>query len=181
VITKKPRLKQAPAVQIYPSDIMATKEYRLMTLEQRGLFISLYLDLWVNREAPLEISDLSRYLGYSEIDTQNAFTEHLFQFFEIRNDSIVCESHEEYMAKLVERRKKQSAGGKKGAENKRTKSKLVEGQPEGSRVEKNRVELNGKEVSRDDQIRSESIDNDSMNYDNVPLEHKEWVEDYDKH
>jgi hypothetical protein len=55
VITKKPRLKQAPAVQIYPSDIMATKEYRLMTLEQRGLFISLYLDLWVNREAPLDI------------------------------------------------------------------------------------------------------------------------------
>lgn len=180
MITKKPRLKQAPAVQIYPSDIMATKEYRLMTLEQRGLFFSLYLDLWVNREAPLEISDLSKYLGYSEIETQNAFTEHLFQFFEIRNDSIVCQSHEEYMSMLVERRKKQSAGGKKGAENKQNKSKLLKGQPEGSRVEKNGAELNGVEFSRDELNRGESLQDDSFNDDKIPFQHREWVEDYDK-
>ena len=181
MITKKPRSKQAPAFQTYASDIMATKEYRLMNLQQRGLFVSLYFDLWVNQEAPSNKPDLAKYLGFSESEIHESLSDGLYQFFEIRNDMWVCPEHEAYMKQLNDRRAKQSAGGKKGAENKRNKSKLVEGQPEGSRVEKNRVELNGKEVSRDDQIRSESIDNDSMNYDNVPLEHAEWVEDYDKH
>ena len=147
---KKPRKKQPPAYQMYAADILATKEYRMMNLPQRRLFLSLHLDIWVNGEAPFNNHDLASYLGFSLEDIIKARSDHLDQFFTQSGDYLRCPEHDAYKAMLDERREKQSKGGKKGQRIKKAKAKGTPlSLPEGSREEMSSNELNTKEVYRE--------------------------------
>ena len=154
----KPRKKQPPAYQMYASDIIATKEYRMMNLPQRGLFLSLHLDIWVNGEAPYDNHDLALYLGFPIEEIIRARSDHLDQFFTKCGNSFRCPEHDAYKDMLDERREKQSKGGKKGQRIKKAKAK---GTPlsslEGSRVEMSSDELNRKEVYREESTRGETF------------------------
>ena len=44
--------RNAPAYQEYASDMLASVDYRMLTLAQRGLLWSLRLELWVNKKLP---------------------------------------------------------------------------------------------------------------------------------
>jgi len=154
----KPRKKQPPAYQMYASDIIATKEYRMMNLTQRGLFLSLHLDIWVNGEAPSNNHDLAIYLGFPPEEIEKARSIYLDQFFTQHGNYLRCPEHDAYKAMLDERREKQSKGGKKGQRIKKAKAK---GTPlsslEGSREEMSSDELNRKEVYREESTRGETF------------------------
>ena len=155
---RKPRKKQPPAYQMYPSDVMATKEYRMMNLEERGLFLTLHLDTWVNDEVPFDTHDLALYLKIPYEDVERSRSTYLDQFFTQNGEYFQCPEHEAYKEMLEERRQKQSKGGKKGQRIKKAKAK---GTPlsslEGSRVEMSSDELNRKEVYREDETREETF------------------------
>ena len=110
-----------------------------MSLSERGLWISIYMECWPNKSTPSDVKQLSRYLGLEESDTKSAFTENVKSFFKVSNGEIISIELEDYRQEIIERRKKQSAGGKHGAEKKRMKNNpdsrpkgTPEGIPEGS-------------------------------------------------
>ena len=83
-----------------------------MTLEQRGLFITMKYECWVNQSLPADPPSLSAILG------KDVLTESLqivMPYFEYVNGAIVCPELDDYKKHLSEIREKQSAGGKKGA------------------------------------------------------------------
>lgn len=149
--------KTAPAFQFYASDTMADKRYRSMSLEERGLFISILCECWVNRSLPSDAQSISKWLGFAKGSIEAALTERVLSFFSIDKSEITSPELERYRAELEERREKMSQGGKKGAKGKWSSSKgdshlinPLDGASMGSRVEKSRGEKNGRERKRDE-------------------------------
>ena len=63
---KKPILRPAPAFQEYASDLLAKREFRMMTLAERGLLMTMRLECWVNKSVPSSKSELALMFGVSE-------------------------------------------------------------------------------------------------------------------
>jgi len=163
----------SPAFQLYASDTIADKQYRLMSLEERGLLLSLLCECWVNRSVPAEPDALGKWLGFQSGEVKAALTSRVASFFSTSNGELINPKLERYRKELEERRKKMSIGGKKGA---KTKWRNVPGDnshpsSHPSRVSMGaRVEAKGKETSR-----SESSGSD------VIAAADPWLADYNKH
>lgn len=163
-------MKTAPAFMFYASDTMADKRYRLMTLAERGLYLSLLNECWVNRSMPADRNAIAKWLGYSADEIQPALTERVLSFFIEANGELTSPDLERYRKTLEERREKQSNGGRKGAKAKWDKPSVVDGLPNGypngvtmgSRVEK----------SRKEKTRSEPTVKPPIN--------DPWIDEYDK-
>jgi len=153
-------IRPAPAYQIYPSNIMSNINWRTMSLEQRGLMITLQFECWVNGSVPSNPETLAKLLLIGDSSLKDLLSNEVMSFFDIRDEKIVCPELAAYKDILDKRRSKQSEGGKKGQIIKKNKqlddeefenySKIdSEGQPqgqpsrdpEGSLVE-NRIEEN---------------------------------------
>ena len=107
--------RKPPAYQEYAATILADRNFRLMTLAERGLFFSMRLECWQNSEVPAIENDLAKYLGYELSDIQKAFTNRVKSFFTLNNGSFISPELEDYRQYLDERKTKQSEGGKRGA------------------------------------------------------------------
>jgi len=155
-------MKTAPAFQFYASDTMADKRYRMMTLAERGLYLSLLSECWVNRSMPAEPSAIARWLGCAVDEIKPALTERVLSFFIEAKGELTSPDLERYRTTLEERREKQSKGGRKGAKGKWDKPSGGDNSPnsypngvsmaprvEKSRKEKTRSELAVKPVITD--------------------------------
>ena len=138
---------------------MADKRYRLMSLAQRGLYITLLNECWVNRSVPSSKEELGKMLGIRFDEIVESLTPAVLSFFELHGDELICPELEGYRVKLEERREKMSSGGRKGAQTKwstGTDGVAIEhpnGGAMGTRVEKGR-----REVNRGERIRGESTE-----------------------
>lgn len=124
--------RKPPAFQCYASNIISLMPYRLMTLEERGLWITLYLECWVNESIPADTSKLAKYIGVLKEDVDRLLSASVKHFYSFSQDEIRCPELDDYRAELAQVRKKQADGGKLGQENKRKKllkssSKSLEG------------------------------------------------------
>lgn len=168
--------KTAPAFQLYASDTMADKRYRSMSLEERGLYLSILCECWVNRSMPADPQSIGKWLGYSQEVIETALTEDVLSFFEMKKSEITSAELERYRKLLEERREKQSRGGKKGAKVKWDKSLDGDNHPinppygveMGSRVELKGEEKNRREYKEDIDI--DDIDPWITAYDQVAEE-----------
>lgn len=150
----------APAFQLYASDTIADKHYRLMSLEERGLLLSLLCECWVNRSVPADPDALGKWLGYPAGEVKNALSSRVVSFFSLSNGELVSPKLERYRKELEERREKMSKGGKKGAKAKWRNASESDGRPPdhpngvsmGSRVEKR-----GEEKSRGEPLETDVI------------------------
>lgn len=148
IMKDKSAIKKAPpAFQFYATDVLASKQFRLMNFEERGLYITLLSECWVNHSVPADEGKLSKFLGVDEAKVKPLLTENVLDFFEIRNDQIQSPDLIKYRAELDLRREKQSEGGKKGQQLKKTKQRVLEGTLEGPRVEQSRIESSRDEKS----------------------------------
>jgi len=121
--------RQPPAYQEYASAMLANISFRSMNMEARGLLHTMRLECWANYELPSDLELLSSVLGKQVTpDMLKA----VGSFFDIDDKRITCLELENYRAHLVERREKQSKGGKKGAETTNNKRKAT-GNPQVSR------------------------------------------------
>lgn len=159
-------MKTAPAFMFYASDTIADKRYRMMTLAERGLYISLLNECWVNRSMPVEPNAVAKWLGFSVEEIKPALTGRVLSFFIEADGELTSSELEKYRTVLEERREKQSKGGKKGAKSKWDKPSGLDGSPNGlpngvsmaSRVEMSRVEKTRSEPSRKADINDQWID-----------------------
>jgi len=143
-LKNKDAIKKAPpAFQFYATDTLASKPFRLMKLNERGLYITLLAECWANKTVPADPDTLSKLLG---LNVKDAFSENVLEFFKIDDNQMSSPELDDYKKKLDERREKQIAGGKKGQKIK--KERLLQGQPSGPRVEKGSDEKNGVEKSQ---------------------------------
>ena len=170
-------IKDVPYFPLYAANILASRSFKLMTLEQRGLWITIQMDCWVNGSVPSDIPSLSKYLGIPLEDIERCLTQIQFAFLDRKGSEFISPELEGYRNKYLESRKKQSDGGKKGAEIKKAKNVALEqdkpkgipeGQPEGSLIQFNSNSVN-----------STSINSTSLVGKGV-LSNERWLEDYDR-
>ena len=117
--------RKAPAYQEYAATVLANKNYRLMSLAERGLLYSMKLECWENSEIPAS-DEMAKYLGCDQNEIKQAFTDRVKSFFTVSNDLLSCPELDDYRQHLDERKAKQSEGGKKGATKVNKKYKPVE-------------------------------------------------------
>lgn len=161
--------KSVPYFPLYAANFIASKPYRLMTLQQRGLWITLYMEFWVNGSLPADIDQLSKLLGFPSCEVGNAMSDLHKSFFEEINGELVSNELEEYRQEFLERREKQRLGGLLGAQNKKAKSRKSEkslplGEPSGSL---NYVKL--------DSVNSNQLTKEASSLSN----HEEWLEEFE--
>lgn len=141
-IRPQPILKPVPYFKCFAANTIADRSYRLMGLAERGLWISLYLECWVNANVPSKPAKLAKILGIQDKEVEEGLTENVLHFFEVRNEQLHSPELDGYRAEFEAKRKAQSDGGFKGATSKKRKikdgsceelkeSNLVEGQPTG--------------------------------------------------
>jgi len=111
-----------PCFQMYASDMMAKTEYRIMTLADRGLLLTLLNELWVNHNLPADPKILAKVLGFEirEIETS---LRAVMPFLMVDGDRLFSPELEDYRAHLASARKKMSDGGKRAMENRRKPAK----------------------------------------------------------
>lgn len=115
----------APAFQLYATDLMSKREYRLMSLAERGLLLTLMCECWVNRELPADAEELSSFIGKP---VKEFLTNWLMSFFEITEDETIrCPDIEIYRDRVLDGRNRMSAGGRKGGNTRARNAKKYAG------------------------------------------------------
>ena len=106
--------RDAPAYQEYPANFMARIQYRVMSLTERGLLLTLRHECWVNKQVPADPCTLARMLGYG-VNEVSAALPAVMPFFALAGGCIVCPELDAYRAHLEGIRERQSQGGRQGA------------------------------------------------------------------
>ena len=162
--------KAVPYFPLYAANLIASKPYRLMNLEQRGLWISILMECWVNGAAPSNPKDMAKYLGFSNEEISNAFSSLHYSYFEESDNQFVSRELEEYRQSYLDRRELQRLAGIEGAQRKKAKQskeaeeRRAEGTPKGSLSY-----INSSSVSS----------NQLINKEDMSEELKGWVNDYE--
>ncbi len=169
--------KPVPYFPLYAANFLAARPFRVMNLEQRGLWITIMMECWVNGSVPVNHSDLSKLLGVDLDVLKRSLTELQTAFFEKKGDELICLELEEYRKGYEERREKQREGGKRGAENKKEKQRqaikgegVPQGQPKGHLDYVNSTQVKSNYLQSNQTIRKEILS----------LENREWAEEYEK-
>jgi uncharacterized protein YdaU (DUF1376 family) len=123
-----------PWFPMYASNIVADRRYRLMSIHERALWISIYMECWPNGSVPADPAELAKYLGYSVEDVKAGLTERVLSFFKEVKGELISPQLEEHHEKHKERRKKQSEGGKEGANRRYNKGLKTDEQPMGQPI-----------------------------------------------
>lgn len=167
-------MKEVPYFPLYAANIMASRPYKLMSLGERGLWIGITLECWVNGGVPSDYMEMSKILGFSKVEIENFFSKYQMSFFQKVNDQLVSKELNEYRAGYEERREKQRLGGIKGAERKKEKQiKVAEGEAfiEG--------EPKGRAVGSLSYFNSNSVNSSQLiNKGLLDQSNDEWVRDY---
>jgi hypothetical protein len=113
--------REPPAFQEYASAIMSKIEYRAMTLAERGLLYTLRLELWVNGKLPSDPTRLAKVLGFADEEVRQALPA-VMPFLTEFDGFVICPELESYRIHLENARKRMSAGGRRSAEKRASKS-----------------------------------------------------------
>lgn len=174
-MNKKPTNRAAPAYQEYASDMLANRGYRLMSLEEKGLFDLLRRECWVNGSTPSAPDKLALYLGLPIDQIQTSLTRTVLGFFAIENGELISPELNAYRQVLKDRAERQAEGGSNGG--KKTQSKIkaqLEGSLEGSVKVLSRDELSRIEKNKDELVLKKSSE---VNLNEVS--HEEWLNDFE--
>lgn len=106
--------RDAPAYQEYAATILAQLPFRTMTLQDRGLLYTMRLECWVNVRLPHNHNDLARVLGLPVAEVFESLAA-VMHFFDVVDGFLVSPELDNYRAHLIERKVKQSNGGKLGS------------------------------------------------------------------
>lgn len=170
-------MKDVPYFPLYAANTMASKPFRLMTLEQRGLWITLMMECWVNGGVPSDLGEMAKFLGLSVEEVSRSFTDLQTFSLDKQGSQIISNELEEQRQKYLNSREGKSKGGKLGAERKKEKQRLrgsanPEGIPEGQAI--------GSLIQvKSNYIKSSSIKlNQLTNKDVSSQIDDDWVRDY---
>ena len=103
-----------PAFQEYAANMMARTEYRVLTLAQRGLLMTLRLECWVNQRMPSDPERLARMLGFGSEEVRAGYRRSCPSLPD-EDGYLTCPELDDYRNHLQEISDKKAAGGKRGA------------------------------------------------------------------
>jgi hypothetical protein len=172
--------KAIPYFPLYAANFIASKPFRLMTIEERGLWITMQLECWVNGSLPADQKELAKYLGCSLEEIQRSFTHKQYSFLEKIGNELKSPELEEQRKEFLERREQQRLGGIEGAKrkkNKQTAEKQAEeqGQPQGIPEGQPKGSLS---YINSASIKSSSINSNQLtNKDLTDKEFESWMDD----
>lgn len=165
-----------PAFLVYAANLIVDRNHKLMALDERGLRITMMMECWCNGSIPSDTRELARVLGLGQPELEKALTARVMQYFEERDDVLVCPELLEYREHLDRRHAAQSNAGHKNIAkinerrraarlNNETPDELPDGLadelPDGSLIQPNTTQPNPvfKEAA-------------------IPEDHKEWVDEF---
>lgn len=173
-------MKPVPYFPLYAANILASKPFKMMTIEEWGLWITIQMECWVNGSVPSDLKDLAKYLGVGHDEVQRSFTQKQLPFLQKVGGELKSPELDEYRQGYLAVREKQRLGGIDGAERKREKERqrqakealasqgqsqgVPEGQPKGSLVYVNSDSFKSSQL-----VRSEISS----------AENKAWVDEYE--
>lgn len=161
--------KAVPYFPLYAANFIASRPYKLMTLQQRGLWISIYMECWVNGSLPADLHEMAKLLGFPVLEVEQAMSNLHYSFLEKVDGQLISKELEEYRQGFLDKREKQRLGGIKGAANKKAQqaTRLPKGQPKGSLNHINSSSLSSNQLVSSDN--SNSVDEAWINdYENSP-------------
>jgi len=165
--------KPVPYYPLYAANFISSKTFRLMSIEERGLWITIQMECWVNGSVPSGSKELAQYLGATPEEINRSLTEKQFTFLENIGGELKSPELEEYRKEFLDRREKQRLGGIDGAKKKKAKQAEArqikeqgtpEAQPKGSLVQINSNSFNSS------QLLKKELMNDEV---------KSWIKDYE--
>lgn len=171
--------RKPPAFQEYAASRLADKRFRLMAFSERGLLDTMRLECWENVQVPADPKELAQYLGKHEHEVANALTERVKSFFVESNGSYSCPELDDYRLHLEERKRKQSEGGKKGANLTNGNRKGASSNDAGSLPSNPQVPRRGDGDSLVKQRTEKQNQNQFRKKEDVSR-HAEWLSDYDR-
>ncbi len=154
--------RKPPAFQEYAASFIANRNFRLMSLEERGLLMTMRFECWENLAVPSNRAELAKYLGLDEAGMP--LTDRVLSFFIDYEATLICPELENYRQHLKGIREKQSNGGKRGAE----------------KTNKARVSRRDSYESLDKNILVKSIQKQPVENGEVKIKEKDnWIVDYE--
>lgn len=164
----------SPAFQVYAFDLMAKRDYRLMTLAERGLLFSMLCECWANIDLPASPDELATLLG--KPDAEQALTNRVKKFF-IESDGLLRSPDiEAYRCEVLDARKRRSEGGKIGGKKSAEKRKLASSYPSGSPSIADNTTLKDRESESENESEHE---NESIKKGVQSQSNTAWVNDYE--
>lgn len=121
--------RDVPYFPCYAENIMAKAEYRMMNLDERGLWASMYFECWPNDTVPSDTAELAKLLGMLEELVRKALTPRVLYFFIEEDGRLYCPELRHQRETYYNKRRLQSEGGRKGADIRYGKPRQLEGQP----------------------------------------------------
>jgi hypothetical protein len=110
-------MRRPPAYQEYPSDLLANEHYKLMDLDERGLFHTLRHYCWVNESIPANESLLAELLNLTESYLDKTFSHRVRNFF-CKSDTdpsrLISPELNDYKQGLIEKSRRRAEAGKIG-------------------------------------------------------------------
>ena len=164
----KPNLRPAPAFQEYASDFLAKREFRMMSLSERGLLMTMRFECWVNKFVPSDRSELAVMFGISDQDVQAYLTPRVLSFFKKVGTDLICIELEAYRQNQEATKVALSEGGRNGGKATQQKNRQAKASLEAKVKPLSRDELNRDEVSREELTNEGSLE-----------EHKEWLDGFE--
>lgn len=148
-------MKDVPYFPMYAANILASRNYKLMSLGERGLWVSITLECWVNGGVPSNFQHMAKILGFPEQEISQFFSNYQTTFFHIENDQYISKELEEYRQGYLATREKQRLGGIKGAKEKKARRKFLQieaqgtpkGQPKGSLIQFNSSSIKSSSIN----------------------------------
>lgn len=161
----------SPTFQVYAFDLMVKRDYRLMTLAERGLLLTMWCECWANSEIPAEPNELALILGKPG-EVQAALTSKVVTFFErTKTGTFLSPDLETYREYVLDQRERMSKGGSKGGKKRvenEKKARVASSPP----LESNQATLKGRE--------SESESETELAKSGIVPVDDPWVNDYEK-
>ena len=93
-----------PCYQEYAANMLASRNFRLMNIAERGLLYTIRLECWLNKQVPSSSYDLAKYIGYDVSDVKAALTDRVKSFLYEKDGSLTCPDLEDYRKYLDDRR-----------------------------------------------------------------------------
>jgi uncharacterized protein YdaU (DUF1376 family) len=112
-------MKDVPYFPLYAANIMSSRAYKLMSLPERGLWITIFMECWVNGGVPANFKEMAKILGFPEQEISQFFSNFLTAFFHIENGQYISRELEKYRQGYLATREKQRLAGIDSAEKKK--------------------------------------------------------------
>jgi len=169
--TKVENLREKPSFENYASDWMASEEYALASLQERGLLFSLLNYCWANGGIPADPPRMALLLRLQEEDIASAMGNLVRKHFvPAPHDATRLYSSElERQRRIIhERRQRMSEGGKRGGQRTQEGVRAVKGAFSHPSSQAKAPEMKRNEMKRNAVFKEEQSS-----------EHEEWIKEYE--